>query len=164
MTAADWITGFAREADADFCTWELLQGDAAVPQCHKLLFLQMACEKLCKAHLIATGTPAEKVQSSHGYIAKPLPVVIKQELSSWKKSVGRRVMQSARHLAQEIEVLNPALDRNGQRPDNCEYPWQDHGGTVRSPLDWSFAASQLLTTQGGPSFLKLVRLAINRLL
>jgi len=53
-SAHDWANGFARQADADFRAWELyeLHPEALAERCHKLLFLQMACEKLCKAHMI----------------------------------------------------------------------------------------------------------------
>lgn len=74
------------------------------------------------------------------------------------------VMQLTGHLAQEVEVLNPAMDRNGQRRDNCEYPWEDGGGDLLSPLDWTFNPPHLLTVRFGPTFLKLLRLAINRAL
>jgi len=68
------------------------------------------------------------------------------------------VLRHSRHLANEIEVLNPAVDRDGQRPDNCEYPWEDNNGVVRSPLDWTFQPSHLLTAPAGRTFLKIVRL------
>ena len=135
---ADWAKAYARQADADFRTWEVLQAQGEVPKCHGLLFLQMACEKLCKAHLIAGGTLPEELQTSHGYIAKPLPIVIRQQIAFLRRDVKGMggILQAARHLAGEIEVLNPAVDRNGQRPDNCEYPWENHGGVLHSPLDW----------------------------
>ena len=79
-TPAEWADGYARQADADMKTWTALQGSADVAECHRLLFLQMACEKLCKAHLILGGTPPINLQSSHGYVAKPLPVVIRDQL------------------------------------------------------------------------------------
>ncbi len=165
-TPADWATAYARQADADFKTWEVLQSQRAVPKCHGLLFLQMACEKLCKAHLIAEGARSETLQTSHGYIAKPLPVVIKRQITSLRPDAKRMedLLRDIRHLAAEIEVLNPSMDRNGQRPDNCEYPWEDSRGTVHSPLDWTFHPSRLLTVPNGRTFVKLVRGAIDRLL
>ena len=33
-------------------------------------------------------------------------------------------------LAREIEFLAPSMRKNGEREDNCEYPWEDEGGTV----------------------------------
>ncbi len=53
-TAADWAIAYARQADADFNTFEAIQ-DLSIPSCHKLQFLQMACEKLVKAHLCQGG-------------------------------------------------------------------------------------------------------------
>lgn len=163
-TLADWITGYARQADADFATFQSLQGNSDIPQCHKLLFLQMACEKLCKAHLIAAGTEPALLQSSHAYIAGPLPTVIKQEIVLRTKDLKRMrpLLQAARHLAREIELLNPAVDRSGQRPDNCEYPWDDHHGILHCPLDWSFLPQHLLLMPSGSTVLKLIRLAIDR--
>jgi hypothetical protein len=52
----EWAKAFARQARADFETWDRLQGIAETPECHRLLFLQMACEKLTKAHLCKAGS------------------------------------------------------------------------------------------------------------
>jgi len=66
-------------------------------------------------------------------------------------------------LASEIEVLAPAVTRNGQRPDNCEYPWEDAGAVLHVPLDWTFTPSELLVQHAGRSALKLIVGAIDRL-
>jgi len=50
-TPDEWGKAFAKQALADFDAWNELQDNPAVPSSQKLLFLQMACEKLCKAHL-----------------------------------------------------------------------------------------------------------------
>jgi hypothetical protein len=161
---SEWALGYARQASADFETFEALQILPGIPNCHKLLFLQMACEKLCKAHLIASGSDPKALQSSHGYVAGPLPVVVRQQIVlMFSRLKGTEGIQTAtRHLAQEIELLNPAVDRAGDRRDNCEYPWES-GGTLRSPLDWSFGPSHLLTERHGRTILKLIKLAIRRL-
>lgn len=57
-TSDEWASAYARQADADFTTFETLQS-LPLPQCHKLQFLQMACEKLVKAHLCGIGTDPE---------------------------------------------------------------------------------------------------------
>jgi hypothetical protein len=166
MSAAeDWANGYARQADADFRAWELYQKypDAQAAECHALLFLQMACEKLCKAHLIRAGTNPDAVRKSHAYIAKPLPIVIKQEIVQLSRDLKRMgwVIAHVRQLAGEIELLNPAMDRDGRREDNCEYPWET-GGAIFSPLDHTFAPSALLTASAGRTFLKLLKSAIRR--
>jgi hypothetical protein len=161
----EWVVAFARQADADFKAWQGYQQYPEVVECHKLLFLQMACEKLCKGYLVKNGAHVAAIEKSHAYIAKPLPVVIAAEIVFRKKNLAAMnwVMQHVRHLAREIELVNPALDANGKRPANCEYPWEV-SGQVFSPLDHSFGASRLIVAPAGREFLKLVRLAIDRLL
>jgi hypothetical protein len=160
-----WVTAFARQAQADLETWERLKGDAQVPECHRLQFLQMACEKLTKAHLCKSGADPKDIQSSHAYIAKNLPVVIRQLLGlGFSVRNPNWVQTRAKYLANEIELLAPAVRRGGQRPDNCEYPWEDAGGQLHSPLDWTFPTSRILLSPAGRTFLKLIRAAISGLL
>ena len=164
---ADWARSYARQADKDLKAWELYEKhpEVVAAECHKLLLLQMACEKLCKAHRIQSGTPPDSVQSSHAVIAHSLPSVIKAQLVYLNRAAREMkwVMDHVRPLAGEIELLNPAVKANGQRPDNCEYPWES-GGKIVSPLDWTFHPSHLVTVQAGRTFLKLLRGAIDRIL
>lgn len=165
-TPAQWARGYARQAHADFRTWQAIEGNEDVHPCHRMLFLQMACEKLCKARLIDGGTPPEALQTSHGYVANPLPLVTRAQLEFMGENLRARagLLNFTRHLALEIEVMNPAVDRNGQRPDNCEYPWVDDQQVLHSPLDWQFSPLQLLRARLGPSFVKVLKLAIDRAL
>jgi len=167
-TPAVWAVNYARQADVDWRAWELYEKhpEAVAAECHKLLFLQMACEKLCKAHLISKNSSPQELQTSHAYIASGLPLVVRQQILEMRRDLKgmKGVMRHVRYLANEIEVLNPAVDRGGRRPDNCEYPWEDEAGVLRSPLDWTFSPSQLLLVPTGRTFLKILRLAINRLL
>ena len=164
---SDWVLAYARQADADFRAWELYERNpqTIAAECHRLLFLQMACEKLCKAYLLknAIFAPSE-VQSSHAFVRKHLPTILREGLSisNQRRAARRAVVTHLRHLAKEVEVLNPTCD-SADRPDNCEYPWQV-GDKVLSPLDWTFVPSQLLTASSGRTFLKAVRVAINRIL
>jgi hypothetical protein len=163
----DWVRAYARQSDADFRAWELYEQhpDAVAVTCHKLLFLQKACEKLCKAYLIKGGTAPDDLQGSHGYIANPLPTIIRQQIITMRRNLKgmQGVLTQIRHLANEIEVLNPAIRRDGRRRDNCEYPWE-FGDAVLSPLDWDFPTSRLSTAPSGRTFLKLLRAAINQIL
>jgi hypothetical protein len=164
---ADWALAYAQQAKADFRAWELYEQhpEAVVAECHQLLFLQIACEKLCKAHLIQGGTPTEALRASHGYIANPLPIVIKQQIIFMRRNLNgmQGVLTLVRHLAEEIEVLNPSVRRDGQRPDNCEYPWEA-GEQVVSPLNWSFHPLRLCNVPAGRTFIKLLRRAIDRII
>ncbi len=164
-TSAEWAEGFARQANADFKTFEMMQ-TLVVPECHKLQFLQMDCEKLVKSHLCGRGTDPATPQTSHDYVAKTLPLVLQQQAASVNFS-GRKakeVLNHAHHLAREIEVLAPAVKRGGQRPDNCQYPWEDDKETLHVPPDWSFQPSQFIVMPPGRTILKLIRGAIDRLL
>jgi len=163
-TLDEWAKGYARQAGADFENYLHFQGESKVPQCHKLQFLQMACEKLAKAHLCLAGTDPKVLQTSHAYIARTLPVVLRQQLII--TPVGTHsaawIMKHIQLLAAEIEMLAPAVKRGGTRPDNCEYPWEDPKGEIVVPIDWTFKLSSLLLINSAPTFLKLVLEAIKR--
>lgn len=163
-TALEWARGYALQGQADFRAWQAVEGSEDVFPCHRMLFLQMACEKLCKARLIEAGTAPGDLQTSHGYIANPLPLIIRAQLEFMGDDL--RTMQGllryTRHIAIEVEVANPAVDRGGRRPDNCEYPWEDSKQRLHSPLQWTFTALQLLRDRFGPTFVKVLELAIDR--
>lgn len=167
-TRMGWARHYARQARADFDAF-LQCGSSAEnesPECHRLLFLQMACEKLTKASLCQNQTDPTHLQSSHVYTRKNLPRIVESQLlaSGRKPNQIRNLMNHVRHIAMEIELLAPAVKRDGQRPDNCEYPWEDAHGHLHSPLDVSFAVTKLVAeATAGRTFLKAVSAAINRL-
>jgi hypothetical protein len=120
---------------------------------------------LCKAFLIQTGTAPVHAQASHAYVARPLPLIIREEMQEQNLNVKKMawLQKRIRRIADEIELLNPAVDREGRRPDNCEYPWRI-GDRIFSPLDATFNPSDLLSESSGRTFLKLLRAAIDRVL
>jgi len=162
---AEWSVGYARQANADFELFQALQAGAA-EQCHRMQLLQMACEKLAKAHLCGAGADPAGVQTSHAFVAKTLPVILKQTAITFNFTgpPAAEAIKLAGRLAREIELLTPGVDANGKRPDNCEYPWEDDAGVLHSPLDWAFSPSDLLTARAGRTVLKLIQEAIKRLL
>ncbi len=171
-TVQEWSIAYARQADADLRMYQFLEGlprdcldGGSLPACHRLQFLQMACEKLVKSHSCARGTSPSSLQASHGVVSKGLPIVIRAETAAlnFRGEASRNVNKHANHLAQEIELLAPSVRRSGRRPDNCEYPWEDGNGRLHVPLDWGFASSGLISEPGGRAILKLIRSAINRL-
>lgn len=166
METDAWAGAFARQAKADFATWNKLQGEIQVPKCHKLQFLQMACEKLAKAHLCRTGSDPHSLQASHAYTAKILPLIARERLiRAGKKPASPQTypLPQIRHLAREIELLAPAVDDGGNRPDNCEYPWEASPDWIIAPTEYDFPNLSLLTDVAGRIFLKLVNDAISRL-
>jgi len=73
---------FSRQARADFEAFEAIT-TVPVAMCHRLLFLQMACEKLVKAHLLAAGAHPYSLQSSHAYVAQTLPSFCASKWEMW---------------------------------------------------------------------------------
>lgn len=165
MSASEWQTAYARQARADFDTWTELQRIISVPECHRLLFLQMACEKLTKAHLCNIGSRPNSLQSSHAYGAKNLRLILREQLLAlgYQRNRIAGLLAALKQMAEQIELLAPAVKRGGQREDNCEYPWEDLAGKVQSPLDWRFTPTELLMKPAGRTFLKAVSAAIDRL-
>lgn len=164
-TRAEWAAGYARQAGADLRLFERLWPDTTADVCHKLLLLQVACEKQVKAYLCGSGSDPAVLQTSHAYTAVNLPDIVLEAAANLNYRGGRlrQAVQSAKRLGGEIELLTPSVTRAGRRPDNCEYPWEDAGGTLHVPLDWSFAVARLLAQPAGRTFLALVRAAIDEL-
>jgi len=165
-TPAGWAHFYARQARADFDTYSWMSGPAHYerPECHRLLFLQMACEKLTKASLCQNRIDVKELHSSHAYTRKNLPRIVEAQLLAFghKRHRIRAIMPHVKHLATEIELLAPAVKRDGQRLDNCEYPWEDLHGQLHSPLDAKFAVSQLVAEgTAGRIFLKAISAAID---
>jgi hypothetical protein len=162
----EWARGYAKQAGKDFEAFDKLKGLDGVPDCQYLHFLQMACEKLCKAHLCGNGTEPDELQSSHAFIADPLPVVARQQyarLGGREQRDHSRTLRQMRQLAREIELLAPTVTDGGRRPDNCEYPWED-GGRLHVPAEYSFPNLNLLHQPAGRLLLKLIPAAIDELL
>jgi hypothetical protein len=165
VTTSAWVTAFATQAKADFDAWDKLK-DLPLSPCQALHFLQMACEKLTKAVLCEAGSDLLDLQSSHAYTAKNLHRILSGQLKDWNTSRNslRALEGFMKRLAREIELLSPAVDDGGKRPDNCEYPWEDGMGNVWIPAEYQFSATQLLSQPQGGKVLELIRMAIRHML
>jgi hypothetical protein len=116
----DWARSYAKQALSDLRVREALVR-ADTEKRHRLHFLQMAAEKVCKAYLTKTNGH-DKLRKSHAYVARNLPIIArhfytevndKNQMPQWEISEIRR-------LAHEIEVLAPACDDGDIRRDNSE--------------------------------------------
>jgi hypothetical protein len=148
---------FAAQAAADLDAYSLL-AESALPSAHRLHYLQMWLEKLCKAHLWLVDTHSEDLRWRHNVVAKVLPQLIREH---WRR-IGlenRPAIATIRDLCREIDLLHPQVDDNGRRPDNVEYPWVGTGGDIEVPAKWTFPLAQRLYTNPGRLLLK----AANRL-
>lgn len=74
-----WRKAHARQAKADWRAYEVLRLSFGLPRCQSFHFLQMSCEKLCKAFLCGRGSDVRLLQTSHGYIAKNLSLIFQLE-------------------------------------------------------------------------------------
>lgn len=133
-----WSRAYATQAQSDLEAMDLLKR-SALPECHYLHHLQMAAEKVCKAHLSLQGH--DEVRRVHSYIATVFPVIArillarvqaKKERDSWE-------VESIRVLARQIELLAPACHEEGSRPDNSEYPWESSARQIVVPSRHKFA-------------------------
>lgn len=95
-------------------------------ECHRLHFLQMACEKIAKAYRLRdTVTFTENDLYSHvafsGFI---LNFLKSQQLVARYRNYDakrRHMERYAKGLAKNIEKLAPAVDSD-RTPENSEYP------------------------------------------
>lgn len=157
---------FARQALADFRTYQFLEQTTVerrepIPVCHRLLFLQMGCEKLSRARLYRQASDLDQVKELHTYTEKQLPIILRETYArQFRHSAAPHLMQSWRDLAAAVQVLAPAAEAGGARPDNCEYPWTTMDGLVVSPLEYRFECARLLREPGGTTFLKVLEISL----
>lgn len=158
----NWAHAFAIQALSDLAARETLLRDPQLPHCHELHFLQMACEKLCKAYLMGRSDQDPlRLQSSHGYVKKTLPILAKQFLAENQSPVPAHIIKSIARLAERIELLAPTQKAGGTVPSNTEYPWQ---GTseICVPCQHDFGM-MLLNGRAGRTLIKCLRIAAARI-
>ena len=106
-----WSRAYARQAQADLDAREVLLG-SKVSACQHLHFLQMACEKISKAHLCLGGTDPETLTHSHAFAAKVLPQIARELLRRAAFVADLEFLHSGiesmvRQLAREVDLLAP---------------------------------------------------------
>jgi len=163
---SSWSFAFFRQAQSDLKAYDVLAASSSLPSCHRLHSLQMWLEKLCKANLrLAEETRANlpEFRTSHNVIAKVLPSLIKNH---WRK-IGYSSepnLKGIREICHEIDLLHPAIDQGGARPDNVEYPWatvRDGKALVMAPADASFRVADRLRNHVGRQIMKAATLLTN---
>jgi hypothetical protein len=161
----EWRIAYAKQALADLRAREMLLEHPELPDCQQLHFLQMACEKLCKAYLCGQGADPQTLRGSHAYISRPLPIIARQQFAQESRRIhtdSTWVIGAIRALARKIELLAPAVNDAGRQPANCEYPWEGPDGTVRVPAEHNFAL-ELLHEKAGRLLLKVLYTAAEEL-
>jgi hypothetical protein len=145
-----WSSAFATQAASDLDVFEQL-AKSSLPQCHRLHYLQMWLEKLCKAYVHRANLVTLK--TTHNVVAKVLPRLINEH---WRRIGLERPpnMAEIRSLCREIDLLHPQVDDDNRRPDNVEYPWMGNSGEVEIPARSSFPLAQRLYSNSGRLLLK----------
>lgn len=158
-----WACGYAKQSQSDFAIYQLLESQG-VQKCHRLHFLQMACEKIAKAYRFRdTATSEEKLNTEHVAFSQFMGSYLASDHMKKRYRIHAKelpkIMKHARSLARAIEKLAPAVDRE-RSPANAEYPWQA-GDQIVIPCEYNFPDLELLTSPQGRSFLKMVKTAID---
>lgn len=147
-----YVEAFAAQAKSDLNAYEVL-AESSLPTSHRLHYLQMWLEKLCKANLWLPDSGADELRMRHNVVGKVLPQLIQQH---WRR-IGfsqRPDLDAIRQLCREIDLLHPQVDDSLRRPDNVEYPWLGASGDAEVPANWAFPVSRRLHSPVGRLLLK----------
>jgi hypothetical protein len=160
---AAYASAFLKQARSDWNAFRAISVSAPpIETCHRLHYLQMACEKIAKAYRLRdTSSAVDDLVSKHTGFAKFIAqflMAIRDEYAG-RHAQHAAVLHAARNYAREIEKLAPAIDRTWA-PENAEYPWEQNGAVV-TPCEFTYPALSFLRTQGGFAFLKLVQRALD---
>lgn len=143
---------FAAQAASDLDVYEVLAG-STLPSSHRLHYLQMWLEKLCKAYLWLPEGAADELRIRHNVVDKILPRMIGEH---WRR-IGfeqRPDIAAIRQICREVDLLHPQVDDNGRRPDNVEYPWIGTSGNAEVPAHWEFSLTRRLYSNSGRLLIK----------
>lgn len=143
---------FASQAASDLEAYQELSA-SSLPSSHRLHYLQMWLEKLCKAYLWLPDSYANELRTRHNVVEKVFPRIVGEH---WRR-IGfthRPDIGSIRQLCREIDLLHPQVDENGRRPDNVEYPWIGESGDSEVPARWKFQLANRLYKNTGRLLLK----------
>jgi len=137
--AHDWKSAYARQARADYAMFLSLESAQRVPalRCHALHFLQMATEKLAKAHLTNGREPPPAIHQAFLRFLRDVARVdpnIRAGLGMRNRESHLRYLKSLEPIARQIEALAPKADRKSENP---EYPWES-GGAIIAPAEHGF--------------------------
>lgn len=113
MTRAE---AFALQAASDLEVYEFLSR-STLPSCHRLHYLQMWLEKLCKAYLWLPGG-TDDLRMVHNVVAKVLPRMIAEH---WRR-IGfekRPRVDAIRAICREPRLIAPSSQRRRTPAGQC---------------------------------------------
>jgi hypothetical protein len=152
---------YAEQSRSDFLMYDVVLKDTE--ECHRLHYLQMACEKIAKAYRLRdTQSFSQEDLYSHVVFSKFITNYLKspgiKRRYHQQESRRRQIERYAHTLSVEIETLAPAVARD-ITPANAEYPWLI-GETVSVPCRHHYPVWTRLAEPVGKEFLKLIEIAI----
>jgi hypothetical protein len=144
---------FRNQALSDLNAYEALV-PTQLPTSHRLHYLQMWLEKLCKAYLWLPKVQAEDLRTRHQVVGAVLPRLVAERWRRLKAFQGQRPdMAAIRALCRDVDLLHPQVHDGGRRPDNVEYPWEANGTWV-VPAETKFDLARKLSRNPGRALLK----------
>lgn len=152
MTLRTKSEAFVVQAKSDLDAYFVLAG-SRLPASHRLHYVQMWLEKLCKAYLWLPDVHAEGLRGKHNVVEKVLPRLV---VEHWRR-VGftrRPDVAAIRELCCQVDLLHPQVDDDGRRPDNVEYPWIGASGDAEIPSQWAFELAPRLYSNAGRLLVK----------
>ncbi len=159
-----WSRAYARQAQADLDVREVLLG-ATVPRLSAPALSADGLREDLQSPPLPGRSHPETLRHSHGFAAKVLPQIARELLrrsafAADLEVAPRGLEAMVRQLAREVDLLAPAVDDDGRRPDNCEYPWEDDGGALHVPAEHGFGPlGTLHRHRAGATFLKFAAAA-----
>ncbi|MGL4462097.1 MAG: hypothetical protein ACRC1K_08080 [Planctomycetia bacterium] len=139
---------FRRQAQSDSNAYFVLAA-TSLPACHRLHFLQMWLEKLCKAYLWGSESQEnDDLRSRHQVVGPVLPRLIVERWRLLDVFSERPDMKSLRSLCRDVDLLHPQIDQGGRRQDNVEYPWTVQGRSF-VPTEYEFPLNRRLHQKSG---------------
>lgn len=162
--SAAWSSAFLKQARGEWQAWTVLRGRDDVAACVQLHMLQMATEKLAKAHLLRFGTLGIEDVRTHVVFEKCIGIVLSARMRRLFPGLTglqlKRLKVRIMGVASAVEALHPQISASGE---NVEYPWV-RGGTVVAPVDTTFGeVRRLLAGPEGIRFLKVVEATFSEL-
>lgn len=145
----NWKEGFYCQAESDFKTYQILNRNK-VAVCHQIHYLQMAFEKISKAHLAPSGNRRPK--PDHRVLNKFIDRIKTNSLFCKKlgytNSQFSAIINQIRPIVDFLESVIPRADQ--EEVVSAEYPWKNIRTGVVAPCLYDFQefghSSCLITT------------------
>lgn len=142
-TRDEWSRAYAKQGASDLSTYQVLR-ERQVHPCHWLHYLQMASEKIAKAHQFRhTYKDIESLLTQHQGLIEFINTYYRSpEMKArfaGREEQLRSMQRDLTAFAAELQKLAPAVDRE-KSPSNAEYPWSN-GVTLTVPCEHTYAMS-----------------------